>query len=129
MVYFYLIGGVAIIGALYFYPFGGIKRLKGIKNLSEEERNNLRLTALSLNVASVLAFLAAISILAGSIAFFRDNMFKWLLFAWFILIVGDAIFISRSKFYFKNKKGGARHEEQRKEQSPRQKNAGKADRA
>lgn len=118
MLCFYFFGALTVVVALYFYPFGGIKRLKGIKNLSEEERNNIQLNALSLNVAAVFAFLAAIFIFAANSAFFRDNIFKWLLAAWFVFSISDKIFISRSQFYFKNKrKGGVKDEKERTKQS------------
>lgn len=106
MIYCYVLGGIFTVSALYFFPFGGINRLKGIRDLEESERKSLNLKALGINLATMLYCMAAIMFAAGASEYFLDKLMTWFAVGWVVLAVADALFIAKSRFFVKQETGG-----------------------
>lgn len=106
IIYYFIFGGICLVGGLFFFPFNGVMRLNGIKNLPDAEKKNIRMKALGINIAIMMFALAVIFILSGTIGYFKTNLSKWFFIVWFVAATADALFISRSNYYFNNRKGG-----------------------
>lgn len=99
MIFCYAASIIALAFAVVFFTGRGASYVKGYTQLSDDEKQNIRIGALCRNMGVMFLITALFFAVTAYSETFRTNYFRYVMIIWMALCWADVLYVNKSKRY------------------------------